>query len=113
MIGAYSFGRISIGGREYTSDLLLRGREVLPGWWRRQGHGCCLEDILPALELEPEIFVLGTGSSGLLRPDRELEDDLATRGIRLIARPTAEAVEEYNMLLARGGRVAAGLHLTC
>jgi hypothetical protein len=39
---------------------------------------------------------------------RLLED----RGIRLVAQPTAEAVETYNRLRA-DGRTAACLHLTC
>ena len=113
MIEEYGFGRIRINGREFTSDLLLRNREILPEWWRKQGHGCTLEDILPALAHDPAVFVLGTGSSGLLKPDPGLEDALAARGIELVIMPTAKAVARYNRLLSSGVSCAAGLHLTC
>ncbi|WP_456385373.1 Mth938-like domain-containing protein [Desulfolithobacter sp.] len=113
MIEEYSFGHVRIQGETYTADILLQGDRVLPGWWRKKGHGCSLDDILEVLKPKPEVFILGTGSPGLLRPDPDLERELAARGILLIAEPTAVAVQRYNELLRKREAIAGGLHLTC
>ncbi len=113
MIEEYSFGRVRIHGEVHTSDILLQGDRVLPGWWRKKGHGCSLDDIQEVLEPRPEVFILGTGSSGLLRPDPDLERELAALGIHLVAEPTARAVLRYNEMLRNRETIAGGLHLTC
>lgn len=113
MIEEYSFGRVRIHGKIYTEDILLKEDRVIPGWWRKHGHGCSLDDIQEVLEPRPDVFILGTGNSGLLRPDPDLERALAALGIHLIAEPTARAILRYNELLRNQETIAGGLHLTC
>ncbi|MCK4452050.1 MAG: Mth938-like domain-containing protein, partial [Anaerolineae bacterium] len=48
----------------------------------------------------------------MMRVTEETPRALEAAGIRLIAAPTAEAVETYNELREKT-RVAAALHLTC
>ena len=113
MIEEYSFGRVRVHGKVYTSDILLQGDRVISGWWRKQGHGCSLDDIQEVLEPRPAVFILGTGNPGLLRPDPDLARTLAALEIQLIAEPTARAVRRYNELLRNQKTIAGGLHLTC
>ena len=115
MIESYSFGVIVIDGKRYTSDVIVLPERVISGWWRKEGHRLAVEDLKEVLEVEakPEVLVVGTGYSGLLRVPREVEQHLKREGIELVAQPTREACETFNRLLSQGKRVAAALHLTC
>lgn len=111
MIESYDFGRVVIGGRAYTSDVLVFPEGVKERWWRREGHKLCLEDLREVLERKPEVLVVGTGFSGLMEIPSKLNKELQAKGIELRAVPTREAVELYNKL--KGPKVVAALHLTC
>ena len=112
-VEAYSFGEITIDGRRYTSDVIIRPDGVLDNWWRKEGHSLCLEDLQRALEVEPEVLVIGTGYSGLMRVPRGLVEELKARGIEVIVETTREAWRTYNRLAEEGRRVVGAFHLTC
>ncbi|HEU68066.1 MAG TPA: hypothetical protein ENN53_02420 [Candidatus Acetothermia bacterium] len=107
----YHFGRIEVDGVAYEHDLLIAPAEVRE-WRRREGHRVHPEDLEPALALAPEVVIVGTGFSGLLKLTREAEEHLSGRRIELVAVRTGEAVEAYNEL-SPGRRTCALLHLTC
>ncbi|MEM2642707.1 MAG: Mth938-like domain-containing protein [Candidatus Bathyarchaeia archaeon] len=115
LIEFYDFGVMMIGGKRYTSDLIVFPERVLSGWWRREGHQLCVEDLKEILSQKPppEILVVGTGYSGLVKVLPEVEKVLKERGIRLIAQPTVEAYKTFNELLKAGKRVVGAFHLTC
>ena len=53
-ISGYRFGRIDIGGKTYTSDVIVTPERVIDGWWRQQGHALAvadLDDVVAALHL--------------------------------------------------------------
>ena len=113
VIEDYAFGRMTVDGRLYTSDLMiLPDGTVSVGWWRRRGHAVGTADLGPILPSRPAILIIGTVASGMMRPDATLADDLAGMGIRMVAIPTAEAVKKFN---ARDASTpcAAAFHLTC
>ena len=113
-IDAYSFGRMVIGGREYRSDLIIYpdGR-IVDEWWRASGHRLRLDDLQSLLKASPEIIVAGCGSSGMLRPDPNLSNQLRDQSIRFFSAPSTEAVDIYNRLIQSDSMVGAGFHLTC
>ena len=115
MIEAYDFGVMVVDGKRYTSDLIVFPGKVLSGWWRREGHQICVEDLREVLSATPapEVLVVGTGYSGLVRVLPEVEKALKERGIKLIAQPTREAYKTFNELLKAGKRVVGAFHLTC
>ncbi|MFP4446151.1 MAG: Mth938-like domain-containing protein [Desulfosudaceae bacterium] len=113
MIEDYSFGKMTINGATYTSDLLIYpDKTVHDQWWRQSGHMLRLADIADMIATGPEVIVAGTGDSGLMKPEAGLEEALADRGIELITRPSKKAAALYNELVAIR-RVAACFHLTC
>jgi len=112
MIEHYGFGRVTVEGREYRSDLIVLPDRVLDSWWRQEGHCLCLQDLEEALRCRPEALVIGQGQPGLMKVPPELAAELGRRGIQLFVEPTARAVAEYNRLCG-GKKTVAALHLTC
>ncbi|MEM3726720.1 MAG: Mth938-like domain-containing protein [Candidatus Bathyarchaeia archaeon] len=115
MIDSYDFGVMVINGKRYTSDLVVFPDKVMSGWWRKEGHRIHVEDLKEVLDHKPlpEVLVVGTGYSGLVKVMPEVDDALKERGIRLIAQPTGEAYKTFNELLRAGKAVAGAFHLTC
>jgi len=111
-IEGYQFGRITIGGREYTEDIIIFPDRVKDGWWRQSGHRLCLEDIAEVIAERPQTLVVGTGASGLMEVSDEVRRAADDNGIEIIAETTDQACRTYNCL-RQSRRVAAALHLTC
>jgi hypothetical protein len=115
MIDFCDFGVIVVHGKRYTSDVIVLPERVIEGWWRREGHEICVEDLSDVLncELKPEVLVVGTGFYGMVKVLLEVENALNSRGITLIAQPTKEACKTFNQLLKSKKCVAGAFHLTC
>jgi len=111
-IEAYSFGRMVIEGKEYTSDLIVYPDRVDAGWWREEGHLLKPVDLKEVLTVSPRVLVVGTGCYGVMKISPELPRYLEERGIELIARPTSEAVLLFNQLSEKK-QVVGAFHLTC
>lgn len=112
MIDSYEFGKIVVDGRVFRSDIILDAVSVHADWWRKEGHALCLEDLDEILKRDPEVLIVGTGYSGLVKVKSEVVRKLESLGIELIIKKTEEACREYNKRVAAEGVVAA-LHLTC
>ena len=112
MIENYSFGRITINGKTYTSDIIIFPDRIQSSWWRESGHSLSLKDIEAVLALKPEILVIGTGSGGLMRVPNETRNAIKRRGIETCIQKTDEACQTYNRLIGKKAVIGA-LHLTC
>lgn len=112
MIDSYDFGTIVVNGRKFNSDLIISNKGVNPNWWRKRGHELGKEDIEEVITQRPEILIIGTGYSGVLRVPKNIEHYIRSQGIELIVKRTEEACREYNRL-CREKDVIAALHLTC
>ncbi len=111
-IDSYSFGRIVINGKIYTSDVIIYPGRVDASWWRKEGHMLQLADLAEALQAKPDVLVIGTGYAGVMRVPRETVDRIAAQGIEVKVERTPMAVEVYNNL--HGAKtVIAALHITC
>jgi hypothetical protein len=113
MIESYDFGRIVVDGKEYTADLIIFPDRVKAGWWRKEGHRLNIADIEEAVEERPEVLVVGTGYSGLMKVTAETKRYIEERGIEIIIQPTKQACETYNKLIQSGKKAVAAFHLTC
>jgi hypothetical protein len=109
----YRFGRIVIDGKPYTSDVIVFPDRVEDGWWRNEAHELCPADLWEIVPEKPEVLVVGTGQSGLVRVLPETREYLEQQGIKLIVETTAEACKTFNRLSRSGEKVVAALHLTC
>jgi len=71
-----------------------------------------MEDLKEVLRERPDVLIVGTGYSGLMRVPNEVSDYVKTMEIELIAQSTKEACKTFNRLV-QSRRVVAALHLTC
>jgi hypothetical protein len=107
----YRFGHVVVDGKEHTKDLIVLPDRVVPGWWRKDGHGLVMEDLAGVVDDLPERLVVGTGADGRMHPDPDVISELERRGVKVEVLPTAEAVQRFGEL--DPATSAAALHLTC
>ena len=112
-IDAYEFGRIDIGEKTFTSDVIVLSDEVLDSWWRKEGHRLQFEDLEAVVRAKPEMLIIGTGYFGRMAIPEETRKQLDALGIELVTEKTGKAVKEFNRLQQQYARVVAALHLTC
>jgi len=108
----YSFGRIIINGKTYTSDVIIYPERVDASWWRKEGHNLHIVDLKDVINAKPDVLVVGTGSSGLMKVPKETLSHLESKGIEVHVFLTAKAVELFNKLQSNK-KVIAAFHLTC
>jgi len=111
-IDSYSFGRIVIDGKPYTSDLIIYpDKKIDSSWWRIEGHLLQPEDLEGLFKKRPEVLVIGTGHDGVMKVPGKTILAIKEKGIEVHVAKTGEAVKLFNNLSGR--KVAAALHLTC
>jgi hypothetical protein len=108
----YSFGSITIDGSTYTSDVIIYPDRVNASWWRKEGHNLNIVDLTDVLKARPDVLLVGTGSSGLMKVPKETLSHLESKGIEVHVSLTAKAVELFNNLQSER-KVIAAFHLTC
>ncbi len=110
----YSFGRIVVDGKTYTSDVIVsRDKVILEKWWRKEGHLVQLEDIDEILKQNPDVVIFGTGKYGVMKVSKEVIDELKRRNVEVIMDITEKAVKIFNEMIDKGKNVVLAAHLTC
>lgn len=111
MINEYSFGRIVINKKEYTSDVIILDNKIID-WWRGESHFCQIKD-LKDIPDNIEVLVIGTGESGVMKVDENVSKHFKEKSIKVIIEMTGTAVKTFNKLKEENKKVAAAFHLTC
>ncbi len=112
-ISHYSFGKIIVDEKEYTSDLIVFPDSLLPSWWRKEGHSLCMEDLTEVLKRDIKYLVVGTGAYGRMIVPESLIRELKSKGIEVYVMDTDKAVTLFNKMNQEDKRVAGAFHLTC
>ena len=108
----YSWGKIVIDGKTYTSDVIIYPDHVNASWWRKEGHHLHAEDLKDLIDTQPDAIVIGTGALGAMKVPKETIAHLESRGIHVHVGRTGKAVELFHTL-QKDKKVIAALHLTC
>lgn len=111
-IEAYSFGKVTIDGKTYTSDVIIYPDRVDAAWWRKEGHLLQVADLSEVIREKPDVLIVGTGCYGVMKVPRETTEALSGEDIEVHAVKTSEAVQLFNTMPDDKKAVAA-LHLTC
>ena len=113
VIDKCAFGSIVIDGKNYSSDLIIYpDGDIKASWIRKSGHRLAWNDLSSLIESGAEVIIAGTGMNGLMKPDKDLEKQLARKGIRFISAQNQRARELYNKM-SSSIRVGVCFHLTC
>ncbi len=112
IIDSYQFGQVVVSGKRYASDVIIFPDRVIDNWRRKMSHQLCLGDIAEAMTESPEVLIVGTGASGLMKVLPEVKEGVDAQGIKLIVEATDKACHTYNQF-CRSQKVIAALHLTC
>lgn len=112
MVDGYSFGRISIDGQIYTSDIILFPDRVYSSWWRKSGHNLCLDDLKEVNLREYDALIVGTGFFGLMKVEKDVQKFMKENGIQIFIQKTKDAVRKYNEMASQT-KVVGAFHLTC
>jgi len=107
-IEAYDAASLTIGGRRYQRALALSAERLDPDWGPEAPEALRAGHIAELLEAAPQLILLGTGQVQRLLA-LELQAPALTRGIGIEVMSTPAACRTYNILLAEGRRVVAGL----
>jgi hypothetical protein len=108
----YTFGKITIDGQTYTSDVIIYPERVNASWWRKEGHNLQIEDLTDVFKAGPAVVIIGTGFFGVMKVSKETITHLEAKGIMVHVERTGKAVELFNEL-QKNKTVIAALHLTC
>ena len=108
IITAVDAAAVRIGERRFGTSLIVGTREIIPEWQAASMADVSLQSLMPALELKPEILLLGTGARTLV-PEPSLLAELSRRRIGFEAMDTAAACRTYNVLAHEDRAVVAAL----
>jgi uncharacterized protein len=99
---------VRIADRWLAGHVIVAPDRVIDTWQVSEPARLKLGDLQPAIDLQPEIILLGTGSQ-LLLPDVELMSALADFSIGLEIMNTPAACRTFNVLVHEHRRVVAAL----
>jgi len=113
-----TFGSITVNGKIY-GQVLIGGKTVIERdeaklnqlFSTTHGIGNWEVDIL--LSQSPNLIIIGTGTSGVLKVSDDVKGKINKAGIELKILLTPQAVCEFNKEIKSGRRVNALIHTTC
>ena len=110
IVRAVAPGEILVGDRVIRTSVIIAATDIIPDWPVSSTRDIDERSLAPAMDLCPDILLLGTGSV-LTFPGREVHASVLSRNIGLEVMATAAACRTYNILAAEGRNVVAALIL--
>jgi len=111
VIRAWEHGRVLVGERWLGGDLIVAADVIVREWRPPHPSALSVEDLAPAIDLDPEIILIGTGLEAAT-PDVDLMAELAARSIGLEIMTLPAACRTFNVLVHEQRRVVAALFTT-
>ncbi len=108
-IEKFSFGTVVINGNEYKQDVFVTNDSVEE---KENSHKITKDDLDKILLYEPDIVVIGRGTSNNVEIPDEIKVMLAQNNIKLIDGKTPDVIEKFNKLVSKN-KIVGILHLTC
>ena len=101
-------GYVRLGVVEYRENLIVTTDKIATGWASAGFEALTAEDFAAVAALEPEVVILGTGTT-LRFPHPRLTRALTDARIGLEVMDTPAACRTFNILVAEGRKVAAAI----
>lgn len=109
-VQSYESGKLKINGETFNHPVILRFGGMPTQWTLKHVPELTLALLQPLLEDKPEVILLGSGTKPVF-PAMELIQEVTHQGIGIEVMDTGAACRTYNLLLAEGRKVVAGLIL--
>src|SRR5690606_20837106 len=94
VVRAWEPGRVRIGARWVDGHVIVSADRVITNWAVASADAIGIEDLRPAIALDPEIILVGTGADVLL-PNVDLMRALAAQSIGLETMTTPAACRTF------------------
>jgi len=110
--------KVKIDGKEYWQVLIV-GEKVIPREVEKVKQVYGTDHVIADREEKllfsenPQVILIATGWSGVLKVSSKFKIQSAKLGIELKEILTSRIVKEYNQLVSQGKRVNALIHTTC
>jgi len=117
-IDKVSWAKAKIDGQDYWQVLIIGEKTILREVERvkeEYGTDHVVADWEQKLLLSgnPEVVLIASGWSGVLKVNEKFKNQISKLGIKLRLVLTPRVVKEYNQLITEGKRVNALIHTTC
>ncbi len=109
-IDSSTFGSITIDGKRYEYDVYIFPSGKVEE--REHGHTFTEEEVEHILKENPEVVIIGKGTSGMAGLSSEARALLEDKGIEIIEANTPDIKDKFNQL-SETKKVAAIIHITC
>lgn len=112
------FGSVTVDGQKYSDVLVVSGkiesreREKLEEIFGTS-HMVAPAEISKLTSGKPDIVLIGSGQSGVLKVSDIVKNQIEKAGSKLLVLETPEAIYKYNELVKEGKKVNALIHVTC
>lgn len=109
-VRAYAPGQVTVNDEVLTRSLVVSSDKLIRDWPPQSIDELAPAHLQAAVDLQPEILILGTGAN-LHFPHPSLIVDLQAQGIGVEVMDTAAACRTYNVLVNEQRRVAAAMFM--
>jgi len=99
---------LTIGERDFARSVIVSAQALIEDWRPQAMAELTAADLEPALALQPEVLLLGSGARQVF-PPAALLAELHARRVGFEVMDTGAACRTYNLLVAEGREVAAAL----
>ena len=110
VVTAYGEGYIAINGIEHHASLIVAPDHLIESWPVTSARELRVEDFRGLMETGASVILLGTGAKQVFPPPALLRS-LSTQGKAVEVMDSFAACRTYNILVAEGRDVVAGLIL--
>lgn len=108
LIRGYEPGRVTVNDTALTHSFIVASDQLLQDWPPQRFEELTAEHLKAALDLDPEILIIGTGErQHFLSSELKGAVSRGTMGVELM--DTAAACRTYNVLLSEGRKVVAAI----
>lgn len=112
-ISSTQFGSITINGRTYEHDVIVTWEGKVKEANVKTRHVFGKVELAQLLLERPEKIVVGTGQNGYMKISPEVSVFAEKKKLKIVEKPTPEAMKKFNEIVHEGKKVVAYMHVTC
>ncbi len=109
-ITGYDAEGVEINGKTFKESFILSPMEFISDWQPQDLSSLSVEHFAGLYEMKPEVIILGTGAKQVF-PDREILKYLVQNRIGYEIMDTQAACRTFNIIMAEGRNVVAGMFI--